>query len=115
MKKIFMILICLLVGCNAAPNIGNVIISNKSNLLIAKGFLEVCKQKLDFNNLKQGESKNLSFNVGADSDYKIVVNFQNGRSIKNSFGYVTSGVVVNDEIIVSSDKIDYKVNQKVKR
>ena len=115
MKKIVIAILFLIAGCNTAPNIGNLTVVNNSDSVIARGSVEVCNQKVDFLNVNNGESKIISFNVGADSEYKVSVEFKDGKALQDSFGYVTSGVLVNDKVVVESNKMTYQVGQKVKR
>ena len=78
---------------------------NKAGEPISKATVTVCGQTIKLNDIKPAKSARGSY-TASESHYDITVEFQSGRRLHKSVGYVTSGMVSNDEIVVSDSDIE---------
>jgi len=109
MKKALLIaaLLCaLLLGAALharlfAPDVGVVLLANRSSQTIASARVSVCGRTFAFSNLPSGEDAAFRFNVAGDSHYEVEVTLDSGRAMRNEFGYVTNGVDSFDRIEVT--------------
>lgn len=106
-KFIVMVVIVLIVGCALLrkTEFANVTVLNESENTIAEGSILVCRQTLIFENIKPGKRRQLQYELGSDSDYGVKIRFDSGKEIEKSVGYVTNGLTVNDEIIITGESI----------
>ena len=105
---IFGILCLFAVGLFAlvfSANKGEVLVVNRAAESVARGQIEICKQKFTFGPIKPSETKHIFYKVWSDSHYKITVEFQSGKKLTRELGYVTSGVDFSDTLIVKDNDI----------
>jgi hypothetical protein len=94
---------------------GRVVLLNKGSRKISSGTIQVCGQKIIFEGLKPGDLKTFNFTITTDSHYSVAVQFVSGKNLSKNVGYLTSGTIVNDLLIVSDDDVVCNTNQTVKR
>ncbi|MBN1493421.1 MAG: hypothetical protein JW938_04675 [Candidatus Omnitrophica bacterium] len=104
--KIFTFLsICFCIaGCFNSYD-GNVTIKNVSSKNIQKVTIEVCKQNYKLEDISRGASKEVNYEVKADSHYTVKVIFDDSSVLSDEIGYVTSGMDFNDTIVVTDSKL----------
>ena len=107
--RIIFVTILVLGGCNfLAPNKGAVQIINKSSEKIISGQISICQQQFFLSEISPNESKIFAYKVRSDSHYAVSVKFKSGRTLNKEIGYVTNGMNVEDDLIVSDSDIVLK-------
>src|SRR5688572_28762109 len=81
-----------------AKNTGHVVFINDGFYEVAKGEIEVCGQKLAFENLEPGGKRSWSFKITADSHYHVSLQLKSGETVVKDVGYVTNGFDFQDTI-----------------
>jgi hypothetical protein len=84
-----LLMLALFVSC--AENHGVLTLANKASEPITRASVLVCGQTLDFSSLAISGSESRNFRTSCEGDYQIEVEFQSGRNLKKTVGYVTSG------------------------
>jgi hypothetical protein len=82
-----------------------VLLLNAASEPVKNGELEVCDQKLPFGGIDQGKSKLLRYNVRSDSQYKLVVEFDSGKTLTSELGSVASGGDFKDILTVTDHEV----------
>ncbi|HSF66327.1 MAG TPA: hypothetical protein VLA67_02755 [Nitrospiraceae bacterium] len=80
---------------------GQVLILNAATEPVRNGQLEVCDQKFQFGGIGQGKTKAIRYEVRSDSQYKLVVEFDSGRTLTKEIGEVTNGHDFQDILTVT--------------
>ena len=101
--------------CVRADNEGRFTLVNKANQEIIKIVVEVCDQRFVLEELKQGETLVVHFMVKADSHYDIYVEFASGKMLTKKIGYVTSGLEINDFLVIEDDDVILESKTRVRR
>jgi hypothetical protein len=102
---------CFYCGCDSpilrefSRHQGTVTIRNASGEDIERGVIEVCGQRFDIGHMSNGQSKTVSYKVGADDDYHIDLTFSSGRNLSRRVGYVTGGLDFDDQLVVETNDI----------
>ena len=109
-KSVILGMGCFLLTCGALTSIalsydGEVLLLNAATEAIKNGELEVCDQKFPFGGIDQGKSKSLRYDVRSDSQYKLVVEFDSGRTLTSELGSVTSGIDFKDILTVTDHDV----------
>lgn len=92
---------------------GELTIINKSSEVVALAEVIVCNQVMQLKMIEINASKESSFRITGDAQYYILVEFASGRKLITEIGYVTSGIDVEDTIIITDD--DISLDREVKR
>lgn len=92
---------------------GELTIINKSSEVVALAEVIVCNQVMQLKMIEINASKKCSFRITVDAQYYILVEFASGRKLTTEIGYVTSGIDVEDTIIITDD--DISLDREVKR
>ena len=90
--------------CGCSPGKGTVTITNRSSFAVLNGSITVCRVTHRIERLPPNASQTLAFDVKCDSGYDLVVNFENGVTLRDPVGYVTSGLRFTDEIEVTLER-----------
>jgi hypothetical protein len=64
-----------------AENIGQVAFLNDRFYKVIKGEIEVCGQKLTFENLEPGGKRSWNFKITVDSHYHVSLHLQSGETV----------------------------------
>jgi hypothetical protein len=109
-KSVILALGCFLLTCWSLTSIalsydGEVLLLNAATEAIKNGELDVCDQKFPFGGIDQGKSKLLRYDVRSDSQYKLVVEFDSGKTLTSELGSVTSEVDFKDILTVTDHDV----------
>jgi hypothetical protein len=97
--------ILIVTGCS--NHRGGFELINNSGQAIAKAEITVCKQKIEFRGVPMGQRTQGHYQIRGDSHYDLKITFESGRKMEGNLGYVTSGVDVFDEFIVTDLEIQF--------
>lgn len=90
-------------GCSGEGK-ATVTIINRSSLAILNGSVTVCRATRPIEELQPNASQTLTLDVKCDSAYDLSVTFQNGATLRESVGYVCSGMRFTDDIEVTLER-----------
>jgi len=99
------LLTCWCLTSLALSNDGEVLFLNAATKPVKNGELEVCDQKLPFGGIDQGKSKLLRYNVMSDSQYKLVVEFDSGKTLTRVPGSVANGLDFKDILTLTDHEV----------
>lgn len=113
MKKlcIYFIFCILFSGCESKPD-DSFTVRNDSNFNVKRVRIEVCKQKFTTENLLPNEKMSFNYNAKFDSDYEVIVEFENSKELTGNLGYVCRGFSFDDLIIIKSNDLNFIPNGK---
>lgn len=89
-------------------NDGEVQIINSASEPVRSGELEVCNQRFKLGAIERGKSRTINYKVRSDSHYKLMVEFNSGRTLVKELGYVTNGRDFKDILTISDDNVSLK-------
>lgn len=102
-----------------SKNTAAVTIRNRTGLDIYSGQLKISSLSNDqeIGEIRNGDSTVVKFERFSDGHYVLHAIFKNGKSHKDSGGYVTHGMSFQDEIILETlgDSVGMKINQNKRR
>ncbi len=103
----------LLTGCKS-PVDDCFTVKNESRYNVKRVRVEVCRQIFIAEDLSPDESLSFVYSTNnvAESEYKVEVEYEDGRVVKGHFGYVTSGLVIDDIIVIKDTNIEYIAGNK---
>ena len=67
--------------------------------------MNVCDQGFKAENIGPGSKTKFAFEAGRDSGYNIEITFKSRRRIRQTIGYVTSGIHYHDVLLVKIDQV----------
>ena len=91
---------------------GKVILQNQTSETIDRASIAVARHTFGFGPLEPGENMAIEFQAKGESHYEVSATFRSGRQLKADLGYVGSGFVSEDTLIVNSDGIVLGPSQK---
>lgn len=68
--------------------------------------IAVSGQKLEFTNLNPSEVHNATYWITQEGDYAVEVEFQSGKRLKKNVGYITRGINMHHELVVTDSDIE---------
>jgi hypothetical protein len=77
-----------------------------SDSAITGGELQVCRQHFALGRVEPGSSASFTFKASFDSAYSVRATLASGQTVSGQVGYVTSGMVFDQELLISSDRVD---------
>lgn len=93
--------------------IAHVSLENKSGASIDRCILQVSDERAEFENVAAGEKRDIWFFPSRDDDYHVTVYFKSGIELGANLGYVTPNLGNRDKLLIFSDHIDIKSEQRV--
>jgi hypothetical protein len=104
MRWLFVLFASLAVA-SCAPAKGSVVLSNATSEPISRAAILVCGQTIERNRLQPHDKMSGSFKVNCEGDYEVSVQFESGRRLRSTVGYVSSGIDIASQIIVQDARI----------
>ena len=103
----FLILIAILIsGFFLLPkNLAIIGILNNNVEAIKSVTINLCSETGTVENIEPHQSKIVKLEINGDCHYEFEVNFLSGKTLKNSFGYVTNGANFETKVIVTNSEI----------
>ena len=111
-KKIFIVVVALYLSGCGRPSLAATTLINESGSTIKSASIEVSGQTFSFNDVQSGQSRDVSFRVYGDSDYKVKILFSSGRTVEKRLGYLTSGMDVHDVLRVNESDITEETDSR---
>lgn len=87
------------------PQKASVTIINQASKTLKIVTIELCGEFATVEHLPVQTSKNLELKVHSDCHYQVDAVFESGEKLSNGVGYVTNGLDVEDQIIVTDSEI----------
>ena len=94
-----------LAACRPTPK-STVRVKNVSASAITDGELQVCRQHFPLARIEPGGTASFTFKASFDSAYSVRATLASGHTVTGDVGYVTSGMVFDDELLIRSDRVD---------
>jgi hypothetical protein len=110
-RVINLITILILMGMvsSCASSTGIFDLRNESSEPIRSVSISICGQTFVFKQVGVSRSLTQSYRITTDGNFDIGVEFESGRKITRSAGYVTNGIDARHEIVITGTDIDVKI------
>jgi hypothetical protein len=108
MKKWIYVCLSVLLVLSASActeNKGSFTLINNSKEMIKLAVVSVCGQTFRLSNINPSQSAPADYKVRADSSYDVAIDFESGRKIHKTVGYVTNGMDFHHDIAVSDTDV----------
>ena len=98
--------VILIVGFFLFPkNWAEIEILNNNEETIKTATVILCGKTGTVEQIEPHQSKIVKLEINGDCHYEFEVNFLSGKTLKNSFGYVTNGANFETKVIVTNSEI----------